>query len=464
MTLVKDLTMMVKMKAGGQLIEPLWAKLREGRERFVPAGTLRGRFAGAVFWSFVGTAVSNFAGLVMAIIMARIMGREGYGEVGVIISTYGIFSQLGGLGLGVTAVKYAAQLRNTRPFAVGSLLGTLLTLGAVSYALSGIAVAYFAPSLAALLNRSALVGPIRLSSLLLPLQGIDSIQLGILAGFESFRKVARVNILRIFVNLPLNIAGAYFLGLTGVILAMIVAGCFTLMLNRKAVNEVLENNAIRLRYGIAVSKLTMLWQFSLPAFISGCLPVVSNWIVNAMLVNQRGGYMEMGLYNAAYQWRALAILVPGVCNSAVLSIQANLHAANDDKNHRNSVRGNLILQCLAAGLVVGVLAGMSSWIVRVYGKEYKNASEVLVILAIGWFFLTPNWILWNALISKGKVWWGLLFNTVGTAALLSIAYQLGQAGARGIALAFLYAGMIQVGLQSFYYFSSARNGPARIAR
>src|SRR6478735_7211538 len=84
------------------------ATLRDWRARFVPRGSLEGRFAGAVFWSLIGMAVSNAAGLVTGVALARVMGREGYGEVGVVIGSYALFSQLGGLGLGVTAAKYSA--------------------------------------------------------------------------------------------------------------------------------------------------------------------------------------------------------------------------------------------------------------------------------------------------------------------------------------------------------------------
>ena len=51
---------------------------------------------------------------------------------------------------------------------------------------------------------------------------------------------------------------------------------------------------------------------------------------------------------------------------------------------------------------------------------------------------------------------GLLFNAIGVGSLLLFARTLVSAGAHGIALALLYSGAIQVGLQTIYYYSVRR--------
>ena len=425
---------------------------------------LEGRFAGAVFWSLVGMAVSNAAGLVTGVALARVMGREGYGEVGVVVGSYALFSQLGGLGLGVTAAKYSAQRRVTDPARVGRLLGGLLLLATLSYVVSALALVVLAPQLASMLNRPALTGPIRLSGAVLCLQGIDSIQSGILSGYEAFRAVARVTMLRVLVNLPVTVAAAYAYGLYGVIGAMIVTGLFTLSLNRVALNAILRREHVAIDYTLDFALLKPLWEFSLPAFLSATLTMASMWVLNAMLVRQPEGYSQMGLFNAANQWRALGIFVPTVFNSAVLSIQSSLYAAKDRDSFHRSVTGNLIVQGAVAGVVVLALAGLAPYLMRVYGSQYHGASDVLALLAIGWFLLTPTWIFWIAAISRGHVWWGFSFNAIGVASLFAFATRLVSSGARGIALALVYAGLIQVGLQIVHYVVTRRRDEIEKAR
>jgi O-antigen/teichoic acid export membrane protein len=434
----------------------LYSAVRQWRTQLAPQGSIRERFAGGVFWSLVGMAVSNAAGLITGAALARMMGREGYGEVGVIIGAYALFSQLGGLGLGVTAAKYSAQGRVTDRPTVGRMLGGLLVLASVSYAVAAITLVVLASDLAVMLNRPSLAGPIRLSGLVLFLQGVDSIQSGILSGFEAFRAVARVTTMRALVNLPVTVLGAWFFGLYGAVGAMAVTGLFTLLLNRIALAAVLRRDEVTIVYGLEWALLKPLWEFSLPAFLSATLTMISTFILAAMLVNQPDGYSQMGLFNAASQWRALGIFVPTVFNPAVLSIQSNLFASGKRGAYHQSVTGNLAVQGVMAALVVAALGVLAPYLMTIYGAQYHDAAEVLVLLALGWLLLTPSWIFWIAAVSRGDVWPGLMLNVIGVASLIGLAWFFVADGARGVALATLYAALVQVTLQGLHYVWTRR--------
>src|SRR6187549_195183 len=106
----------------------VYETMRGWRTRLAPTGSPRDRLAGAVLWSAIAVGISNVAGLVVGIALAHTLGREGYGEVGVIVASCTLFMTLGGLGLGVTATKFAAQMRSRHPDRVGRLLGGILVL------------------------------------------------------------------------------------------------------------------------------------------------------------------------------------------------------------------------------------------------------------------------------------------------------------------------------------------------
>ena len=77
------------------------AKQRE----LVPEGSLRARFAIGAFWSVVGAVISRGFLLVASILCARFLGKEGFGALGMIQSTAGMFGAFAGLGLGLTIAK-----------------------------------------------------------------------------------------------------------------------------------------------------------------------------------------------------------------------------------------------------------------------------------------------------------------------------------------------------------------------
>ena len=61
------------------------------------------RMASGAFWSFTGTALGKFIVLLTGIVCARILGKEVFGQLGIVRSTIGMFIVLGTSGIGVTA-------------------------------------------------------------------------------------------------------------------------------------------------------------------------------------------------------------------------------------------------------------------------------------------------------------------------------------------------------------------------
>jgi O-antigen/teichoic acid export membrane protein len=287
--------------------------------------------------------------------------------------------------------------------------------------------------------------------------------MGILTGYEAFRTLARVMLVRAVVNLAASVVGAYFYGLIGVVGALILTNLVTVTLHRRALNGIFARTGVSIRYALDRAILRPLWEFSFPTFLSGALTMLSLWGLNALLVNQPDGYSQMGLFNAANQWRALGIFIPAVFGPALLSIQSSFYASKNSASYHRSVTGNLLVQSAVAALVAVLLAVLAPYLMRLYGSQFHDATIVLVLLALGWFLLTPNSILWIAAISRHYVWWGLLFNAIGIVFLFFFARLFIGNGARGIALALLYSQLIQLGLQSAHYYATKGRDTAESA-
>ena len=451
--------MMLETLAQRVLPPQVYETMRGWRARFAPKGSSRDRLAAGVLWSGIAVAISNAAGLAIGAVLARILGREGYGEVGVIVASCTLFTQLGGLGLGLTATKYSAQMRSVDRASIDRFLGGILLLGTLSSLVVAVVIALSAPQLAVLLNRPSLVSALRLAGIVLLFQGIDSVQMSILSGFEAFAALARVVLLRILINVPASVIGAYFYGLDGVVGAMILSSMFTVALHRAALKSIFLRENVSIRYAMDVAMLRPLWEFSLPAFLTTLVMLASMWGVNALLVNQPAGYLQMGLFNAANQWRALGTFIPSVFNPATFSIQANLFATNRASYHR-SVIGSLVVQGTVGAAVMILLSVLSPYLMRMYGAEFQDAAAVLVLLAFGWFLVVPTGVFWSAATSRDQAWTNFMFIAIGAACQFAFAKVLVGGGARGIALALLYAALIQVGMQAVHYFVTRRRDMA----
>ena len=94
--------------------------------------SLSGRFARGAFWALLGTAIAQGLHLVSSLAVARLLGKVGFGELGMINSTVGMFGVFAGLGLGLTATKYIAELRLRDPERAGRILGLSYLMAMVS--------------------------------------------------------------------------------------------------------------------------------------------------------------------------------------------------------------------------------------------------------------------------------------------------------------------------------------------
>ena len=77
--------------------------------RQIKTSHILNRMISGAFWSFTGTAFAKLIVLIAGIFCARILGKEAYGEFGMVRSTINLFVVFGYAGLGLTATKYISE-------------------------------------------------------------------------------------------------------------------------------------------------------------------------------------------------------------------------------------------------------------------------------------------------------------------------------------------------------------------
>ena len=80
------------------------------------------RLARGVFWSMAGAVISRGLMLAASVLVARMLGKMGFGELGMIRSTVGMFGIFAGFGLGLTATKHVAEFRSSDPERAGRII------------------------------------------------------------------------------------------------------------------------------------------------------------------------------------------------------------------------------------------------------------------------------------------------------------------------------------------------------
>ncbi len=402
-----------------------------------------------MLWTLIGALISRGLGLIASVVTARMLGLEGFGELGIIQSTVAMFGAFAGLGLGLTATKHVAEYRVKEP----ARAGRIIALSGVVAAISGAVMALGIVLVAGPLSEHSLAAPhlrglIQFSAALVFLGALNGAQIGALAGLEAFKASARVNLWSGLVSLPMVIAGVRYGGLNGAVGGLAASLGVTLLLNHSALRSEARHAGVRICLGLGEGQwsreVRMLWQFSLPAMLCGFMILPVHWICTALLAQQTGGYAEMGVFNAANQWRIAILFVPQAMAGIVLPALASLHGEHDRARYLRVLSSNVaLIGGVAMALALGVVL-FSNLIVRSYGSVFQEGRWALVILAFSAVVLSVNQVLGIDLISRGKMWQVLHCNLVWASTLLATAFWLVPAwGACGLATAFMVSYPVQ---------------------
>ena len=415
--------------------------LRNKLRAILPAKTLRFRFAKGVFWSFVGTVIFQLLTFVAYVAVARFLGKVGYGEFGMILSTMGMFGIFAGMGLGLTATKHVAEFRLKDPARAGQIIGMSSIAALISGGITAFILLIISPYLAThTINAPHLVWELRIGCGLLFFGAVNGAQLGALSGLEAFRTIAKVNLVRGVLNFLAIVVGVYFWALPGAVGATVVSGAASWLVYHVALRIEAKKANISVSFRNICSELPLLWSFSLPAFLGSALVGPVLWGARVMLANQVDGYAQLGVFAAAQSVMTAIRNLPAVTSKVSLPILSQLYTDEDKIRYKMMLWKLVKLYALGCIIIMLPLCLFSRLIMSIYGKGFSEGAMILCILAIATSLWIITTVAGQAIASSGKMWWGFLLNALwGFSLLVCSSLMVSRFGVLGLALAFLIA-------------------------
>ncbi len=412
--------------------------------RRMQASPLGYRLARGVFWSMAGAVISRGLMLAATVLVARMLGKTVYGELGMIQSTVGMFGVFAGFGLGLTATKHVAEFRQSDPDRAGRIIGLSGLFAVLTGSLMALGLLIFAPWLAEhTINAPHLSAVLRIGALILFINALNGAQTGALAGFEAFKTIAYVNLFVGLISFPILVSGAYFGGLTGAVWALALNLGFNWLLNHLALRKETRRHNVPFTLRDCSRERSILWKFSLPAVLTGSLVGPVNWICSALLVNQPEGYNEMGIYSAANQWFAMLLYLPALLGRVMLPVLSEQLGQNEIKQSMKIMFFAIKTNALLVLPLVLLVSIASPYIMNLYGAGFRSGWPTLVVVLLTAGLLTVQTPIGQIIAASGKMWLGFAMNfgwaltfIVSTLLLLDHG-SLGLATARAIAYVFL---------------------------
>lgn len=335
-------------------------------------------------WSLIGNVIAKGLSLLAGIYIARSLGKDIYGEYGMIKFTLVDIALFSTFGLGFTATRFIAHYINTDKSKVKIIIGlvnriTLITSGTMSLLLF-----LFSKQVALFLEAEHLFFTLKIFSIIIIFNAFTTSQIGVLAGFSDFKTITKNNTISGIVTFIFSIILTYLWKLEGALIALLISNIVNYILNLISVRKKINDNE-NPRYKedkSGVSKEIII--FSLPIALQEGLSALSSWLKIFILIKLTT-YGDVGLFSAANQWSSIILFVPGILSNVTLSHLSK--TINDLKNHNNIFKTMLLVNFVSTFIPFIIVFIFSNYIPSLYGETFSSLSIILNISVFTTIFL-----------------------------------------------------------------------------
>ena len=421
-------------------------------KNFGVSSVMRERLLGGVKWNIVESVVTSASNLFATIIVARLLGLSDFGSFAIIKSTVYMMASVAGLGLGITATKHIAEMRNENNIRLGSILGICQSIAIVTGGILAGALVLFAPVIAKYgFNASELSGQLQIAAIYVFFVAINGYQIGALIGFESFERLAKINLIQSAILLLLTYFFTLLWGISGAALSLGISAICNWWLNHKAINIELRKYQIVMRFDGFLREKDILKNFTMPAALGGIIAAIVVWGCNAVLVQQVDGLAQMAIFTAVYNFRSLVLFIPSLLTRVVSPIMCNLLGERQKPTYSRVFWLNITISLVSSCVVGGLLMATAPYFLVLFGKDFLSGVEVAVAIIIMSIIEVLANAFYQPLLSQGLLWREALVVVCRSAILFSATCLfVTRYGALGLAYAYILAHTAALALYIYF--------------
>ena len=390
-------------------------------------------------WQTFASLLGRIGSFAIALIQAHLLGKAGYGELGMVLSTltlFGLFSSAVG---GQTCTKFIAETRKVDSAVAEKITALSIVFTLIFSALAMVGILVCRTRLATqVLNAPQLSGLLLLAAVALSFQALSGTASGILLGLQEFRLEGNVRLVQIAAWLVLTPWMSLRWGTYGAMLAYTVSYAVGLAAYAAVTVNVCRRERFALCFRGMWAESRVLVEYSLPMMLYGLLLIPTVWICNAVLARQPGGYAYLGGYTAAVQFRTVVIQLPMLITSVVWPAMAEMWGTRQLDRLRTLYQDTF--QVLwALGLLAALpMIAYGRIALRAFGRAFAADQQVLaLVMIVAALYLLGNWA-GLLLQAAGYVWTALSANVAYAAVSITCSLLLvPRYNAIGLAVAFV---------------------------
>jgi len=369
----------------------------------------------AVFGS--AQVIIVLVGIARTKILAILLGPVGVGISGLYQSVLDLFKTSSGLGLGYSGVRdiaEAASTKNTKRIAEVILVLKRWLL--VTGVLAALVTIIFRNQIShATFGDAAHAGSFALLSIPLFLSALTTSQSAILQGFRRITDMARSIILAAIAGLVSSAAIYYFLGINGIVLALIIAAVIELIITWFYSKKIkIDKASITIGKSFVEGKAMVKLGFFMT--ISLLASTASMYFVRSFVAHQ-AGLDTVGYFIAA--WTISSLYISAIFNAMAADYFPRLSAVQRDVTAIKKMVNDQtdIALLLTVPLIVAMICFIDVLVPLFYSRAFDKTATILTWQLAGDFFKVLSWPLGFILLAKRKgtiflcteITWNVLF-------------------------------------------------------
>ena len=367
------------------------------------------------FWAVFGNGAANVLFLLTGIFIARILGKDIYGEYGFVKTTMFQIAAFSTFGLGYTSTKFIAQYIVENPSQLKSITKSSLLISFVTSFILSLTLIVSAKWVAEFVGHPQLVQPFKYLGLIVITRALSTVCTGLISGYKRFYRQGVNHIISGVVMLILAPILTYKFGLTGSLVALFLSQLVLSGLHIILLYEIYKE----LPQSSGDYFGGRLLKFSIPVAMQELTYAITGWGI-PVLIAKYANLGELGIYSVAAQWDAIILYIPSLLSSVVLSYLSTT-SSNVDENNKlfNKL---LIINFVCVLIPFVIIAICSSLIASMYGSTFVGLQKVINILVFSTIFTALSRVYQNDMISQGLNWQMFFFRAIRDCLVLISIY------------------------------------------
>lgn len=375
-------------------------------------------------WLLIGNSIGRITMFLTNIIAARILSQELFGEFMMIRSTISMLEGIISGSLGSPMIKHVAETHQEDEGKLQITIDTLLVTNIIISVFFAIILFILAPLVVEkfFIGKNELIKALHIGSILLVATNLASLIQSILVGLEKYKKLAFSGILSSIIAFPIILALIYKFALYGAILGVASYFLIDFMVKFFQFRQIYKKNILQTKIKYIWVEGKKLLSFSLPIFLSVIVNGIAFWYIRILTVNTTQGFEKIAIFDAAFQWMTIIMIITGATTSVVLPMLSK-NLLNRQHEVRNIFKITLIVNLLISILMSAIFIYFSKKIMSIYGQDYINGYIELIILSITSVFFTLATI-YNRYMVAFNIPWNIFYVTLISILIMYLVYYL----------------------------------------